>query len=565
MGLFSRKDGAKTMAFSAGSSTILSFVHAAKRRQRAITIGVVIAAVVIAVGGFALSRYMKAQAAARVIDGWSSLSTCLLGTASLPSGVRPSTRLRAIQLSVLAQADARRTPDKGEPWPDRCSKHAHALYEALQASTLGGERGAALIGATDKLAAALDKKQSYWQDLSEPIDAVYEQAGKTGLRVVSKPEVAVPPKPVVALNVDQLSSAGGGVATKPVDLGAVHYQPHAAEVERFIVEDSSVARAPFSCEIAAGAGRCAPLHAAIVQAARAGYELRGTTAPGAAPLVSTGKAGMSGIFRSDSGERIDEVTSLGDNAGAAATVLALDRKTKRLTLIRASKRHTTRRPISPAPLSIDEPARDATLLWEHLVLIGTKGEQRYLAAAPLEPAPRLLGKLETIGVLPKQQAAKRAAASGSSRIDGCRAGRTVVARARLAASSAVSFWLGDRWTEPVTAPSMSGVLSCHQSEAAITEVRRAGDNPLSTTVAHHHCTPAGCQSKLIKMSELMAGQVGLAPSSLVSAIDLDGKLLVVWAAGQRGGVRMRLAPAAQIAKAADVVIYDDRIRDHLVT
>jgi hypothetical protein len=47
----------------------------------------------------------------------------------------------------------------------------------------------------------------------------------------------------------------------------------------------------------------------------------------------------------------------------------------------------------------------------------------------------------------------------------------------------------------------------------------------------------------------------------VVAADVDGKLLLVWAAGDRGGVRMRLAPADQIAKSPDVILYDDLVKD----
>jgi hypothetical protein len=47
----------------------------------------------------------------------------------------------------------------------------------------------------------------------------------------------------------------------------------------------------------------------------------------------------------------------------------------------------------------------------------------------------------------------------------------------------------------------------------------------------------------------------------VDAVDLDGKLLVVWAAGERGGVRMRLGPIETIGTAPDVVLYDDMMKD----
>ena len=47
----------------------------------------------------------------------------------------------------------------------------------------------------------------------------------------------------------------------------------------------------------------------------------------------------------------------------------------------------------------------------------------------------------------------------------------------------------------------------------------------------------------------------------MDGVDLDGKLLVVWAAGERGGVRMRLGPIETIAAAPEVILYDDLVKD----
>jgi hypothetical protein len=42
------------------------------------------------------------------------------------------------------------------------------------------------------------------------------------------------------------------------------------------------------------------------------------------------------------------------------------------------------------------------------------------------------------------------------------------------------------------------------------------------------------------------------------AADVNGKLLLLWNAGPVGGVRLRLAPAAQMRDAEDIVITDGR-------
>ena len=74
MGLFKRDvDGAKTLVYTGGSSTVLLFIEAAKRRKRIIGILVVVLGVVGAVGFFAFSRYLQSQAAQRVVLGQADL------------------------------------------------------------------------------------------------------------------------------------------------------------------------------------------------------------------------------------------------------------------------------------------------------------------------------------------------------------------------------------------------------------------------------------------------------------------------------------------------------------
>jgi len=51
---------------------------------------------------------------------------------------------------------------------------------------------------------------------------------------------------------------------------------------------------------------------------------------------------------------------------------------------------------------------------------------------------------------------------------------------------------------------------------------------------------------------------------LLTAGDLDGKLLVVWGAGEVGGLRMRLAPADKISKAPDIIVFDDLMKQGAV-
>jgi hypothetical protein len=127
----------------------------------------------------------------------------------------------------------------------------------------------------------------------------------------------------------------------------------------------------------------------------------------------------------------------------------------------------------------------------------------------------------------------------------------------------MSFLTGNAWSQPVSPQMTGGTLSCHGSEAVITRLEIAAqERAHKTSVTQSRCTTAGCRAHVVQMDPILKGRFELAPrEGHVDAVALNEKLLIVWAAGERGGVRMRLAPADQIAKAADVILFDDLVKD----
>ena len=79
MAMFEPNDGAKTTVFAGGSRTVLNFVHAAKSRRKWLAVGAGASLIVAGAAAFGYSRYAQSQAATRVVDGYSSMSRCLLG------------------------------------------------------------------------------------------------------------------------------------------------------------------------------------------------------------------------------------------------------------------------------------------------------------------------------------------------------------------------------------------------------------------------------------------------------------------------------------------------------
>jgi len=557
------------MVWDAGSRTILAFVHSAKRRRRGIAITAVILVVLAGIAAFGVTRYLRAQAAERVIEGWSSLSTCLLGQ-PLEKGQSASLRFRAMQLSAVTDFEVKRQPAQGEPWPDRCGRYALQLNEGLKGTALGEGTGKELVVSSQQLGELLTKKETFWQDLSEAVDQTFEHGTQSGILLRTKPDIPKPPPAAEALNADSLAS-GASATDRPLDLGKVQFEIHGGPQVRLLVADGAFERAPFLCTYGRDVARCASLTKRIVAASPTGHQLLGTADENAAPLVFGGKAGADGIFRAASGDLMAKATSVGGYVAADgfAAVLALDKTGKRLELLRgkAGDEKVRRRPVTPAPLKLEQVDRDAQLLFGHVVVVGEKTDGLWLASAQVDPGPLGLGRFELIGKIREPDEKKKGAetrvkpkAEPKQRITGCKSGQAMVARVTLEGQSALTFWLNGRWSEPVKVPTAAGTLTCRRSEASITHVDTGrGTSPLATTVAHHQCTPSECQSNTVTLRELLIGELGLAPEAVVAATDLDGKLLVAWVAGQRGGLRFRLAQAGEITKTPDVILYDDLV------
>ncbi len=569
MGLFTREDGAKTLVWDAGSRTILAFVQSAKRRRRGIAIGAVVLVVLAAIGSFGVMRYLRAQAAERVIDGWSALSACLLGQ-PLDKEQSASLRFRAMQLSAVTNSEVSRQPAAGAPWPDRCGRYALQLNEGLKGTALGEGAGKELVQSSQQLADLLAKKETFWQDLSQSVDQTFDHGTRSGIVLRPKPDVPKPPPAAKALNADSLAS-GTSATDRPLDLGKVQLEPHSGPQVRLLATDGAFERAPFLCTYGRDLARCASLPKRIVAESPTGHQLLGTADENTAPLVFAGKAGAGGIFRAASGDRMEKATSIGGYVApdGFAAVLALDQTGKRLELLRgkAGDEKVMRKLVTPAPLKLAELKRDAQLLFGHVVVVGDKPDGLWLASAQVDPGLAGLSRFEMIGKLREPADDKGGAparvkpqAEPKQRITGCKSGQAVVARVTLQGKSKLTFWLNGRWSEPVEVPTAAGALTCRRSEASVTQVDTGrGSSPLATTVSHHLCTPSECKSTTLTLRELLIGELGLAPEAVVAATDLDGKLLIAWVAGQRGGLRFRLARAGEITKAPDIILYDDLV------
>src|SRR6185436_10077876 len=104
------------------------------------------------------------------------------------------------------------------------------------------------------------------------------------------------------------------------------------------------------------------------------------------------------------------------------------------------------------------------------------------------------------------------------------------------ANDYLTFHIGGRFSKPVEAPAR-GVLGCYGTTATVVRVEH-GRSP-SPLLYHDTCTSAGCTRSALKSQALDHGTTDLRAldSTRIAAVDLGGKLLVVWSAGERGGLR----------------------------
>jgi hypothetical protein len=142
----------------------------------------------------------------------------------------------------------------------------------------------------------------------------------------------------------------------------------------------------------------------------------------------------------------------------------------------------------------------------------------------------------------------------------------VVVRVKGYNEDFLTFRLGGKWTSPLAPGLSGGTLSCSKSQAAITRVD-SSSQAYSTSVRHAACTTAGCKGSTHVFKQLLGERYSdLSPrDGHVDAVDLNGQIVLAWAAGERGGVRVRVAAPEALAKAPDQVVFDDLRKDGAVT
>ena len=149
-------------------------------------------------------------------------------------------------------------------------------------------------------------------------------------------------------------------------------------------------------------------------------------------------------------------------------------------------------------------------------------------------------------------------------LNGCRSREAFFLLVGGSRGAALAIDTGDRWSDLVpTRTTGDATFDCAGKEAFILRQRVAFGG--TGAVSLERCAATGCQHQTVDLDDVFKKNPEILPKIAPLALPLDGKLLLVWRAGTRGGVRMRLAPVEHIAEAEDVVIFDDRVQDGHVT
>lgn len=525
------------------------------------------AAVLVALAG-GLTLFLRAQDAENrreVSLAWGKLSRCLVGP-DLKLDERASMRLRTEQLTAMSLADKELTAaGTDKPWPQACGPLAHAMHEKLKAAGMdeAGEKG--LDAAVERLAKKLGEGNPLFADLSDVVDPVFERASVEEVKPVAASEGPAPP-PVTTepFNADKLEGVDP-LSRAVFTLKGAHTDAHPAGALRVLVEEKGIANSPFLCTFAPKdpSAHCRKLPGSLAEGH--GLRLYGTADDDSAPLVFAGERGAAGIFRADTGEQIDALYAYGGYSKKDGTAAALgyDGKNHDLLLVRRPPGGKAGRTKIEPDFRVGNFYYSTQILWDHLLLRGvTRDNERKLFAEQYamtgEPVKTFadVGELQEPGLI-------EGGADEPPHIAGCKTPESMVVRVKGYDNDFMSFRIGGKWSAPISPELTGGVLSCHGTEAVVTRLELSSpDQSTKTSITQCHCTSAGCRRSLVVMGKLMENRYELAPrDGKVDAADLDGKLLVVWIAGERGGVRMRLAPPDQMTQAKDIVLYDDLIKD----
>lgn len=546
------------------TQAFMAQVGSGRRKKRLFLVAGLVVAAAIGGGVFA-ARTLDARDRAASEAEFSKLTACLIGGA--PAGKETAaSKFRNIQLAVMGTPVEKRVKGSEQPWPGRCAAYAHELSE--HAKGLSGKE--ALVESAEALAKAIVGDPASTGNFHEPIEKVWTAAASANLTVAPAPEVPAPPPAATPLSDEQLRDLPrllGGNFT----LASVRAEAFVGKDARFLVDQRDLTGGPQFCTVSAGdtAATCKKVGAAAAKLSP-GLRLGGTADDGADPMILAGERGQLGSFHGD------------DAFGDGFVVGAYARKDQpSQLLVRSPQRDVRLTAKAPGKPGVERPALSANDIGNAAVTVSLVWDWlAYRSGVKASPASHLLlrkvsdnGDLAApvdVGELEDQTPgdevnadprAKQTESDDERQVVGCRTADATAVRVRGTKQDYVSFFQAGKWSPVTKSQSKGGIFSCNATEATTTRVAPLMEQERNFATIHQtKCSLSGCAATSVGIRDFVGGLMDAAPvdAKAVQAVDIQGKLLVVWNAGFNGGLRMRIAPMAQIRDAADIVIADQR-------
>lgn len=534
-------------------------MRAQKRAARTRLLVVLVVLVVLAgagVGGFFV---LQARQKKQVKVAYGKFATCVVGD---PLGAeKAGVRFRRLQIAELQE------PIDKRAWPAICAPSTHAFAEAVKDVAGSPE----LVAATEKLAKALAPPNNLKGEMGPLVDDVFARAKAAGLDAERTPSPETAPAPVKIPVLADLPKEARFISPQTT-LAGVHLPLATEPTLRVVVDEKDSAIGPVACSLAPGESviACRKIPAPAAGASPA-LRMWGTTEPKAHVHAFAGDRGKSGIYDAVTGARRVEkleygaygASALDDGsfaylvwndkpAGTNLVVLSPDGKAKTTKVVDRKES--------------GNPYYSSAIFWSDVVYKQVKkGERKIrLIARAIDPAARtektVIGPVQEIGLV-DEVGQIEGGLEEEPHMTACRSGKTEIIRAK-GWENTFLYFKRDSWSTAVTALGQGGLLTCGEGTAAITKTWGGLTPRFKGGVTFDECTVSECKQQVIAWNKVLGENEELLPRDPKSftAIELGGKLLVVWASLD-AGVRMRVGRPEALTATPDTLLLDDHVRE----
>jgi hypothetical protein len=529
------------------SSPDFEAMRARAGRKRGLLLGGLGVAVV---AGVALAVVSAKQTARREADAAAAaLRGCLLG-GPLEPGETAWQRVRRRQLSALAVSEVERGTQGAKLWPLSCRDPAGKVLDVLKQDE--SEEHVEQLG---KLIKFLNETSAASKDATEVLEPVLAMLDEQLPGPVPAGNVPLPPQ---VQNLDSLSKVKP-LSPKGTALGRSFTEDNPGLSLPVLVDEESMP-APLLC-VFRNAGPGAKCRSLSELSAIHGHGLRllGTSDEASPTLIFAGKRGSEGVFVAGSPSPLEKLYSYGGyvSADGHAWVLGYDEAAKGMVLVDKAGSNATAHTALKPNFQVGNFFYGSQLLWDQVLVRGvTPDNERRLFAMQIGKSDAGAFEPVDIGELP-EPGLIRPGEEEQPHLTGCRSEQATVVRVRGRQHDQITFRINGAFSQPVSAPTW-GVLGCHGATATMVT---AGFSAAGSRLYHASCTSAGCVQTEFKPETLDNNSADLRPVDErdVQAVDLGGKLLAVWLAGDRGGLRMRMAAPELFQREPAQVLFDDHV------